>query len=238
MLQQGAEIGKTAGGTHHDLRGGIQQPDLEGRLKVDRAVGTQQQNGTSSLSTGLAQHVGQAHVSVGERSRQPGFQLRVSPVGLPQIHAVEGQIKGQEALKTGLAQGAKTTDQNGGRTEAIGGQCAQRLEPPSSEIILHTGGDGAIAGGVTHAKQGKTGSDLIIIQEALIRLVDTAANNLARTGATSPGPTGVGEINALLFSSIEDVGVRSAGERFTVFGCDGEGVSHGSLRANFKSIKD
>jgi hypothetical protein len=36
---------------------------------------------------------------------------------------VEGQIKGQEALKTGLAQGAKTTDQNGGRIEAIGGQC-------------------------------------------------------------------------------------------------------------------
>jgi hypothetical protein len=57
-LQQCAQIGAMAAGTHHDLRAGIQQPDLEGRLKVDRAVGTQQQNGTSSLSTGLAQHVG------------------------------------------------------------------------------------------------------------------------------------------------------------------------------------
>ena len=69
MLQQGAEIGKTAGGSHHDLRGGIEQPDLEGRLKVDRAVGAQQQNGTSSLSTGLAQQVGQARRSTPWRGR-------------------------------------------------------------------------------------------------------------------------------------------------------------------------
>jgi len=47
--------------------------------------------------------VGQAHVSVGERSCQSGLQLGISPVGLPQIDAVEGQIKGKETLKTGLA---------------------------------------------------------------------------------------------------------------------------------------
>jgi hypothetical protein len=103
MLQQGAQIGKSTGGTHHDLRGGIEEPYLEGRLKVDRAVGAQKQNGTGSLGTCLAQHVGQAHVSVGERSCQSGLQLGISPVGLPQIDAVEGQIKGKETLKTGLA---------------------------------------------------------------------------------------------------------------------------------------
>ena len=69
MLQQGVEIGKTAGGSHHDLRGGIERPDLEGRLKGDRAVGAQQQNGTSSLGTGLAQHVGQARRSTPWRGR-------------------------------------------------------------------------------------------------------------------------------------------------------------------------
>jgi hypothetical protein len=76
---------------------------LESRLKVDCAIGTQKQNGTGSFGTGLAQHVSQAHVSVGERSRQTGLQLGISPVGLPQIDTEEGQIKGQEALKTGLA---------------------------------------------------------------------------------------------------------------------------------------
>jgi hypothetical protein len=211
-LQQGAQIGETVGGTHHDLLGGIEEAHLEGRLKVDRAVGAQKQNGTGSLGTGLALHVGQAHVSVGERSRQTGLQLGISPVGLPQIDAVEGQIKGQEALKTGLAQGAKTTDQDGGWVQAIGGQCTQRQGPPGSEIILHTGGDGAVAGGVTHAKQGKTRGDLIIVEEALIRLVDTTAHNFAGTGATGTSPAGVGEVNALLLSSIEDVGIRSTGK--------------------------
>jgi hypothetical protein len=79
---------------------------------------------------------------------------------------------------------------------------------------------------------------LIIVEETLIRLVDTAANNPASTGAAGTSPTGVGEVNALLLSSIEDVGVRSTGERFAVFGFDGVGVSHGSLRANFDSIQD
>jgi hypothetical protein len=238
MLQQGAEIGATVGGTHHDLCGGIKEPYLEGSLKVDRAVGTQKQNGTGSLGTGLAQHVGQAHVSKGERCRQTGLQLGISPAGLPQIDAVEGQTKGQEALKTGLPQGAKSTDQDGGRAQAIGGMGTQRPGAPGSEIILHTGGDGAVAGGVAHAKQGKTRGDLIIVEEALIRLVDTTAHNFACAGATSTGPTGVGEVNALLLSSIEDVGVRSAGKSLTVFRFDGEGVSHGSLRAKSISIQD
>jgi hypothetical protein len=40
---------------------------------------------------------------MGERPGQTGLQFGISPGGLPQIHAVEGQIKGQKALKTGLS---------------------------------------------------------------------------------------------------------------------------------------
>jgi hypothetical protein len=45
---------------------------------------------------------------------------------LTQIQAVEGEIKSQEPLQTGLAEGAKTTDQN---RKNQGMACRRRLIP-------------------------------------------------------------------------------------------------------------
>ena len=145
---------------------------------------------------------------------------------MAKIDAMKGEIKGQETLKTGLSQGTKTTDQDGSRAGAIGGHGTQRPLPPDSKIILHTSRDGAVARGVAHAKQGKARGDLILVEETLIRLVDTAAQNFASAGATSPSPTGVGEVNALLLSGIEDVDIRRTGKCFAIFRLDREGVRH------------
>ena len=65
--------------------------------------------------------------------------------------------------------------------------------------------DGAVAGGVGHAGQHETSFDLVIVEEALIALVNGASGDLAGAGGASASAAGIGEVDALLFSSIEDV---------------------------------
>ena len=65
--------------------------------------------------------------------------------------------------------------------------------------------DGAIGFGVGHAGQHKTGFDLVVIQEALVRLIDSASGKFAGASGAGPSSAGIWKINALLFSRVEDV---------------------------------
>ena len=75
----------------------------------------------------------------------------------------------------------------------------------SIELFFGVGFDGAVAGGVGDAGEHETGFDLVVVQEALVRLVDGASGDLAGAGGASSSAAGVGEVDALLFSSVEDV---------------------------------
>ena len=75
----------------------------------------------------------------------------------------------------------------------------------SVELFLGMGLDGAIRGGVNHAGQHETGFDLVIVQEALVGLVDGASGDFACTGGAGAGAAGIGQVDALLFSGVEDV---------------------------------
>ena len=65
--------------------------------------------------------------------------------------------------------------------------------------------DGAIGGGIGHTGQHKTGFDLIIIKEALVGLINSSRSDLAGTRGAGAGTAGIRQVNALLFSGIEDV---------------------------------
>jgi hypothetical protein len=73
------------------------------------------------------------------------------------------------------------------------------------QFFFLVGGDGAVRGGVSHTGEYKPSRDLVIIQEGLVRLVNGARFNFASTGGTSTRAAGVGQIDALLFSSIQNV---------------------------------
>ena len=65
--------------------------------------------------------------------------------------------------------------------------------------------DGAIGSGVGHTGQNKTSFDLVVVKETLVGLIDGAGSDFACAGGTSACTTGIGEIDTLLFSGIEDV---------------------------------
>ena len=65
--------------------------------------------------------------------------------------------------------------------------------------------DGAVAGGVSHAGEHEACLDLVVVKEALVALVNGAGGQLAGTGGAGTRPTGVGQIDALFLSGIEDV---------------------------------
>jgi hypothetical protein len=67
------------------------------------------------------------------------------------------------------------------------------------------GQDGAIRGGIGDTGEHKPSFDLIIIQERLVRLVNRTGLHLTSAGGASSCATGVGQVNALLFSRIQDV---------------------------------
>ena len=75
----------------------------------------------------------------------------------------------------------------------------------SVELFLSVGLDGAVGGGVSHAGEHETGFDLVVVQEALVGLIDGASGDLAGAGGASASAAGVGQIDALLFSSVEDL---------------------------------
>jgi hypothetical protein len=65
--------------------------------------------------------------------------------------------------------------------------------------------DGAVAGGIGDAGQHEASLDLVIIEEALVALVNGTGGQLASAGRAGACTAGVGKVDALLFGSIEDV---------------------------------
>jgi hypothetical protein len=75
----------------------------------------------------------------------------------------------------------------------------------SVELLFSVGLDAAVAGGIGHTGQNETGLDLVVIQEALIGLIDGSRRDLAGAGAASTSTTGIGKVDSLFFSSVKDV---------------------------------
>ena len=67
----------------------------------------------------------------------------------------------------------------------------------------------AVRGGVSNAGEDESVAHLLVIEEGLIGLVDVTADNLSGARGASSGPAGVGEVNASLLSSVEDVDIVS-----------------------------
>ena len=65
--------------------------------------------------------------------------------------------------------------------------------------------DGAVGGGVGHASQHESCFDLIVVKEALVGLINSSRGDLACTGRAGTRTAGIRQVNALLFSGIEDV---------------------------------
>jgi len=82
----------------------------------------------------------------------------------------------------------------------------------ASELLLHFGEDRAVAERITDAEQGEPFGDLVVVEEALIRLINAALEDLAGAGAAGAGAAGVGQIDALLLGRIQDVGVIRTAE--------------------------
>ena len=75
----------------------------------------------------------------------------------------------------------------------------------SIELFFSVGLDGAIGGGVSHARQHEACFDLIVVQEALVGLINGASGDFSGAGGASASAAGVRQINALLFCCVEDV---------------------------------
>jgi hypothetical protein len=65
---------------------------------------------------------------------------------------------------------------------------------------------------MAHTKQAEALGNLLIIKERLVGLIDRAFQQLSGAGAAGSSATGRGQIDALLLSGVEDVGVISSGE--------------------------
>ena len=96
----------------------------------------------------------------------------------------------------------------------------------ASELLFHLRLDAAVGGGVADAEQGEPSGDLLVVEEALVGLIDAARDDAAGTGAAGTGTAGEGQIDAVLLSRVENVGVVGAAEAASVFQGDGEG-GHG-----------
>ena len=75
----------------------------------------------------------------------------------------------------------------------------------SIELFFGVGLDGAVGGGVSHAGQHEASFDLIVVQEALVGLINGASGEFAGAGGASASTTGVRQVDALLFCCVEDV---------------------------------
>ena len=75
----------------------------------------------------------------------------------------------------------------------------------SIELFFGVGLDGAVGGGVSHAGQHEASFDLIVVKEALVRLINSSSGDLASASGAGARAAGIRQVNALLFSGIEDV---------------------------------
>ena len=75
----------------------------------------------------------------------------------------------------------------------------------SIELFFSVGLDGAVRRGVSHARQHEASFDLIVVQEALVGLINGASGDFAGAGGASASAAGVRQVDALLFCCVEDV---------------------------------
>ena len=75
----------------------------------------------------------------------------------------------------------------------------------SIQLFFSVGTDGAVGCGICDAGQHETSFNLIVVQEALVGLINGASSDLAGTGGTSASAAGVRQVDALLFCCVEDV---------------------------------
>ena len=75
----------------------------------------------------------------------------------------------------------------------------------SIELFFSVGLDGAVGGGVSHACEHEAGFDLIVVQKALVGLINGASGEFAGASRASASATGVRQVDALLFCCVEDV---------------------------------
>ena len=88
------------------------------------------------------------------------------------------------------------------------------------EVVLGVGLNAAVAGGIADAEQGKSLADLIVVQEALVGLVNRTTQDLAGTGGAGSSSAGVGQIHTGFFGGVEDVHVIGALKGGTTFDAD------------------
>ena len=78
------------------------------------------------------------------------------------------------------------------------------------ELILAVSLDGHIRSRVAHASEAEALAHLVVIQEGLVGLVDSASRNLAGAAGAGASTAGVRQLDALLLSLVEDVHVLRA----------------------------
>ena len=102
------------------------------------------------------------------------------------------------------------------------------LEPPdhSEEVILLMSLDLAVSLGVGDAGQDETVAHLIIVEEALVLLINGATNDLTGAGAARASSAGIRKIDAGFLSSVEDVNIFSALEGLLTIGGDKSNGGH------------
>ena len=96
-------------------------------------------------------------------------------------------------------------------------------------MLFGVGLDHTISGGIAHTKQGQPLRHLIVIQKALISLINASFEDLASACAARTSSTGIGQINALLLGCIEDVLIIGATKAGSTLDADCE-RSHDSIR--------
>merc|ERR1712146_546868 len=70
------------------------------------------------------------------------------------------------------------------------------------EVVFLVGLDGAVGRGVRDAGEREAVVELVVLEEALLRVVDGARRDLARAGRAGASAARVGEVDALLTSGV------------------------------------
>jgi hypothetical protein len=84
---------------------------------------------------------------------------------------------------------------------------ARHQKDLGGELLLLVGLDDDVGGGVGGAGEHPAAGDLVVVQEALVGLVDAAGDDLAGAGGAGPRAAGVGQVDPFLLGLVQDVHV-------------------------------
>ena len=132
-------------------------------------------------------------------NRVPGPEA-VLPPGLVWMPPAASRASTTGRLTAGEGErdyGRRAANKKPPRRVVLAGATQQEDTPvgqSSVQLFLSVGFDGAVGCGIGHAGQHKAGFDLVVVQEALIGLIDGASGDLACTGGASTGAAGIGSM--------------------------------------------